>query len=530
MAEQLKTKDCVIGAGIAGLILATRLVRAGRQVLILDQGPDVTEADRAALLARSKQEFRHYSLDYNSDLGEEVVTPTAGADADRLFGTGGTALHFEGFMIRPVEDDHRVRSRFGYGRDWPLSFEELEPWLGAAEREVGVAGDQDNPYAAPRSEPFPMPGHAFSWFDREHFGPALAKLGMTGHSCPRAIPPRIYQHEDLPVRPPCAGCRFCKFCPTGARYSPDRVHGVWLKRQAAAEIRNGLSLRRLELSADGRRVVAAHAKEIGSGKDLVITAERFVLATGGIATPRLLLLSAATGEHAQGIGNAGGQVGVGFSGHSYNYLQFELGRETGSRLGYETMSCEYGRAQVDRREEPSWFLAGMPSSPYTRAGSLSLPWARTGDRLSMTRLRESLSRIADLVTFNELGGTGSITLDTERRDVFGDPLAHIHMPLTEWDLRSDARAHRLGAELGQAMGAVNTEVTGPVVFHEHPSGAAAMGTSPDDGVCDRDLKVFGVENLHLVGNAVFPHMGANPPTLTIAALALRLAAHLESGA
>ena len=43
-----------------------------------------------------------------------------------------------------------------------------------------------------------------------------------------------------------------------------------------------------------------------------------------------------------------------------------------------------------------------------------------------------------------------------------------------------------------------------------------------------NLKVFGVENLHLVSNSVFPHMGSNPPTLTIAALALKLAAHLET--
>ena len=57
-----------------------------------------------------------------------------------------------------------------------------------------------------------------------------------------------------------------------------------------------------------------------------------------------------------------------------------------------------------------------------------------------------------------------------------------------------------------------------------------MATSPDEGVCDPNLKVFGLENLHLVSNSVFPHMGANPPTLTIAALALRLAAQLEGEA
>lgn len=64
----------------------------------------------------------------------------------------------------------------------------------------------------------------------------------------------------------------------------------------------------------------------------------------------------------------------------------------------------------------------------------------------------------------------------------------------------------------------------------HPSGATAMAKSPDEGVCDPNLKVFGLENLYLVGNSVFPHMGANPPTLTIVALALRLAVHLEGRA
>jgi choline dehydrogenase-like flavoprotein len=54
-----------------------------------------------------------------------------------------------------------------------------------------------------------------------------------------------------------------------------------------------------------------------------------------------------------------------------------------------------------------------------------------------------------------------------------------------------------------------------------------MAKTPAQGVCDPDLKVFGLDNLYLVSNSVFPHMGANPPTLTIAALALRLAAHLE---
>jgi choline dehydrogenase-like flavoprotein len=64
----------------------------------------------------------------------------------------------------------------------------------------------------------------------------------------------------------------------------------------------------------------------------------------------------------------------------------------------------------------------------------------------------------------------------------------------------------------------------------HPSGATSMAKTPDGGVCDPNLKVFGLENLYLASNSVFPQMGANPPTLTIAALALRLADHLEGRA
>ncbi len=527
MTEHLETDYCIVGAGIAGLLVACRLAQAGHQVLVLDQGPDITEQDRAELLAKSKSEFLNYTLDYNTHLDEDVVTPTTGSAVDRLFGTGGTALHFEGFMIRPVAEDHQVKSLFGYGRDWPLSIQELEPWLLEAEKETGVAGNQDNPYAAPRAEDFPMTGHEFSWFDKEIFGPALEKLGMKGHSCPRAIPTRSYQYLDKPLRSECLACRFCKFCPSGARYSPDRVHGVWLKAQPNATIRNGISLRRLETSADGKRIEAAHAKVVDGGEDVVIKAKQFVLASGGIAMPRLLLLSKGGGDQAQGLGNAGGQVGLGYSGHSYSYVQLELDRHAGGRLGFETMISEHGRKHVDRTKESSWFITGQPLGPYSAAGDIAVPWMKGDDQLSLSRLREALPRMVEFLFFNELSGTGRISLDPGKSDVFGDPVAKVQMPFTEWDLTADQRAKDFRDRITEPMAAVNTAVSESACYHDHPSGATAIGTSLDDGVCDTDLKVFGVDNLHLVSSSVFPHMGANPPTLTIAALALRLGAHLE---
>ena len=129
----------------------------------------------------------------------------------------------------------------------------------------------------------------------------------------------------------------------------------------------------------------------------------------------------------------------------------------------------------------------------------------------------------------ELEGDGMVGLDHEVLDQFGSPVAKITLTLTDRDRRTPQRMGEAVAEIGEAMGALQmSEITPPDFgLGYHPSGATAMADSPDDGVCDRDLKVFGLNNLYVVSNSVFPHMGANPPTLTIIALALRLAAHLE---
>ena len=156
-------------------------------------------------------------------------------------------------------------------------------------------------------------------------------------------------------------------------------------------------------------------------------------------------------------------------------------------------------------------------------------WATQRGTLSLDDLRESIPRMATLSGMVELGGNGVLELDDEKRDAFGSPVAKITMTLTDWDRRAQQRMGELAPRIGEAMGALNvSEMTPPDSgLGYHPSGATAMADSPDDGVCDPNLEVFGLDNLHVVSSSVFPHMGANPPTLTIIALALRLAEHLE---
>ena len=533
MDNELKADYCILGGGIAGILAASKLATSGKKIIIVDQGPRFSEEDCANFLMKSKKEINDFA-DYNDDVDPSIITPLSSETAKddviewtnyRLFGIGGTALHFQGIMMRPTEEDMKVKSLFGYGRDWPISYAELEPWLLKAEYEIGVAANEDNPYTSHRSGSFPMPGHPPSYFDSEFFAPGLKKLGMAGHSCPISV-------NSIPYRgrSGCLACRACKFCPSGARYSPDRVHIPILEKHENVEIIENLSVRRLETNPEGNKIVAAHALRIQDKSEVTILANNFIVAMGGVETPRMLLLSADNHHHKDGLGNIGGQLGRGFSDHLSPYVTFDMGKPIGSRLGFETMTSDHFRTNVDRNEHPTFSLLSSPAMDWFPIGNEATMWSSKNDMLSPDELMERIPRMATLVSYGiENLNTGSmLELDKDTFDAFGDPVAKITFKLTDWDMQGYHKFSEVATKLGEAMGAKDiSEVSPPGInVGYHPSGATAMAKNPDEGVCDENLKVFGLKNLHIISNSVFPHMGANVPTLTISALALRLADHL----
>ena len=124
--------------------------------------------------------------------------------------------------------------------------------------------------------------------------------------------------------------------------------------------------------------------------------------------------------------------------------------------------------------------------------------------------------------------TSRVTLDRTKTDMFGDPVPHIHLEFDEVDRPTQRRADAIGAELLSAVGARDIEQPGPsgYFFAAHHMGTCRMSDDPNKGVVDRNLSVHGLSNLFVAGSSVFPTSGALQPTLTIAALSLRRAAHL----
>ena len=152
-----------------------------------------------------------------------IVTPSADPlrthlDWRRARGVGGSTLHWEGYTFRLHADDFRLRSLYGIADDWPISYPDLEPYYGRAEQALGVAGAADDPWASPRSTPFPLPAFPFSYSDGL-FAPACRSLGIALHSLPQARNSVAYGG-----RPQCQACSTCHVCPTGAKASIDLTH------------------------------------------------------------------------------------------------------------------------------------------------------------------------------------------------------------------------------------------------------------------------------------------------------------------
>jgi len=460
---------CIVGAGPAGITLGLALEKRGKSVVLLEAGG----LSDTGLAAEMKEGNTNSGLWYN-------------IEGSRLLKLGGTSGHWAGYCAQLDKEDFYANNLWNH--KWPLGLDELSPFYQEASQivEIGSPNIQAS--------------------DNE-----IIDLGAQ-------MQEKLWRFST-PVR-------------FGEKYADA------LKSSKVLLVLNFVATG-IELQNETAEQISTIIGLTDGGKKLRFSAQKIVLAQGGIETSRFLL----NNEKALGssMGKAFGQVGHFFADHIHLL-------NVGSVLlfGQNATANRYRKFSVDGNSYASFFQI----KPEVRAKLgfnnlvFRLEWDVEPDHyansylafLQAHKLNKGAHRIASLSVMGEQAPNfeSKVTLK-EERNALNQRTFDLKWQCTEDDLQAFKKSIEF---FGQQLGASgqgrlflgeryhNERLTKQMFGGNHHLGTARMSENATEGVCDKDGKVWGTNNLYVLGSALFTTYGAANPTLSIVALALRMSQHL----
>jgi choline dehydrogenase-like flavoprotein len=508
----------IVGSGIVGAAIAYVLSRRGYRVDLFEKGPEYPYPHSKQFTERIQFLYENPIYEASKDIdtvtvsGDYVWRP----DRERHVVVGGSGTQWSAITLRMSPTDLQTRTVYGYGDDWPLTYDDLEPYYCKAEAHLGVSGtDADNPFAPRRSRPFPLPPFELSYHDRL-LADVLRGRGIRLHTTPQARTRLPYEER--------AGCRnfgACKFCPIGARYSP-AYHLLGALKTGLCQVHHNVSVRRVVIDKAGRGRALVYQPNDASGQ-LEHAADVIVIAAGAVESVRLLQLSIDDGNPA-GVGNAGGHLGRHFTFHNLwvGGCHYESPVYP-NRFGGFTAQCHQFLNHPSRTRRGALKVEIGSQTPFHR-GSVT-KWGSRSEIMEQLRPRLHWRRI--ILTAEARPSPEKYVRLSEKRDRFGDPYAHVHYRVSDADRESYLYAKEVFELLGEASGSDERTFDRDVrnlYSGGHHMGGCRMGQSVRDSVVDRYGRLHGASNVFVAGGSTFVgSSGAVNPTLTMVALALRTA-------
>lgn len=514
---------CIIGSGITAAMVAEKLAEErNARILVVEAGDEMPPMqDWYALRKRF--------LDY----GESPWPKDHLDDADvpgmqsRSMCVGGLAMHWGGVTPRFSPEDFRTKSLCGVGEDWPISYDDLDPFYQDAEVRMGVAGEQGPAALDPRGQPFPMPALPLS-YNLERLKEWVTVAGIPMWSQPSA-------KNSVPYKGRSACCRndtCTPICPIGAKYSPD---ATWRALRAANRVTllTRTLVRRLVPAAGSERIELAQAVHRDRPREtLELRATTFVLAGGYIWSPHLLLLSTSS-RYPEGLANRSGLVGKYLTGHRNvgGYISLPIRLYPGINEQHSLVTKHFMRKpRYDRylRHDLRVWESTVGKQPRLRddGGTLLMGDALLADWRGRSRTGTARVRCYyDVIPARE----SALTLDASRKNAWGDPLpklswqdAPVSRDLRAW---SEEQITSLFESLARAgNGRLLSRASDD--FQDHPGGGCRMGATAAEGVVNSHGRAHEHENLFVVGAPVMVSGSCANGTLTFCALALRSAAEI----
>jgi choline dehydrogenase-like flavoprotein len=535
-SDQFDADVVIIGSGVMGGLIATGLAKANKSVIVLEAGPrvnrrDVVETFRNApvklSLANAKLQgagspypsLPHAPSTYGDYL--QQVGPVK-YNTSYLRVVGGTTWHFGSSLWRMLPNDFRLKSLYGRGRDWPISYDELEPFYARAETELGVSGvdgqdesGQGGEAYPPRSIPYPMEGLKPSYM----FKRLSELLGKGGYN--PILEPNGRATRPYGKRPPCAGNNNCNpVCPIAAKYDGS-MHIDEAERHGAKVLENSV-VYKIEAGDDGKITAIWYMRPDKSQHKL--TARYFVLAAYGIESPKLLLMSTSD-KYPNGIANSSDQVGRNLMDHTGISMNVMTKEDMWPGEG-PTQLLVYlnSRDGAFRKDYPGYKIKVRNTVPTSQITSNLISKGVLGSKLDEQIRLQSARSLNWAVDFETLPlPENRVTPSKTKFDAIGLPVPEIYYSVPDYWHAGKEKALEDFKQFAKLLDADILSTDVGFQNRQHIMGTTIMGDDPKDSVVDRDCRSHDHHNLFIAGTSVMPSSSCVNPTLTGAALSIRIA-------
>lgn len=560
---------CIVGSGAGASPIAYTLAKAGANVLVLEKGPWLTEKEffkdelaisiHDAYNPKLSDEQHVIEEEYKNEDGSSFWQSEATSDSGWTWwnGTvvGGSSNFMSGYFHRLKPIDFRLKTEFGAINganvaDWPISYDELEPYYAKVEREVGVSGRVvDHPHQEPRSADFPYPPIAelpmSSWIDN-----AAKEIGYHAIPVPRAI-----LSQPTMGRQSCEYSGYCSSygCASGAKGSGRAAllnHAI-----ASGNCTIKANSKAHKIATDNKGSITGVHYYDSMGREQSVNAKIYVVACQAVETSRLLLASKGE-KFPNGLANNNGQVGKNllFSGGgtgSGDFLFDELNEKQRSEL--KQVGPFINRALQDWYKIDDKNFVGANAQGKAKGGTIDFlfhqnPIARArgtqwgsdeqgndkllwGEELKQSMKQEFTSyKTLRFEVFNDWLPTDNcyVALDEKVTDKWGDPVAKVRIGYHDHDLEVGAYLSQKAEKLLVALGAKNisSSVSGAPATNLM-AGGCRFGNDPKTSVLNKNCQAHEIDNLYITDGSFMPTGGSVPYTFTIYANAFRVAEQIQ---